>query len=128
MILKALKERERDLVKEHGFLDRIVSNSQDRALIAEKVTQSLYERLQRFAGPENSYDLGISSPDMMRWTLEMVGYTFGLSPEKVAVMTKAYKLYQYFLGAGVKRNDKTCLLYTSPSPRDGLLSRMPSSA
>ena len=27
----------------------------------------------------------------------------------------------------VTRN-KTCLLYTSPSPRDGLLSRMPSSA
>ena len=25
-------------------------------------------------------------------------------------------------------NDKICLLYTSPSPRDGLLSRMPSSA
>ena len=24
--------------------------------------------------------------------------------------------------------EKTCLLYTSPSPRDGLLSRMPSSA
>ena len=26
------------------------------------------------------------------------------------------------------RYAKTCLLYTSPSPRDGLLSRMPSSA
>ena len=26
------------------------------------------------------------------------------------------------------RRDRTCLLYTSPSPRDGLLSRMPSSA
>ena len=26
------------------------------------------------------------------------------------------------------RRKKTCLLYTSPSPRDGLLSRMPSSA
>ena len=25
-------------------------------------------------------------------------------------------------------HDHTCLLYTSPSPRDGLLSRMPSSA
>ena len=25
-------------------------------------------------------------------------------------------------------NPNTCLLYTSPSPRDGLLSRMPSSA
>ena len=28
----------------------------------------------------------------------------------------------------VKDNINTCLLYTSPSPRDGLLSRMPSSA
>ena len=27
-----------------------------------------------------------------------------------------------------KKQPKTCLLYTSPSPRDGLLSRMPSSA
>ena len=33
------------------------------------------------------------------------------------VLTKADKL-----------NNKDCLLYTSPSPRDGLLSRMPSSA
>ena len=28
----------------------------------------------------------------------------------------------------VSHNSKSCLLYTSPSPRDGLLSRMPSSA
>ena len=28
----------------------------------------------------------------------------------------------------IVRADSTCLLYTSPSPRDGLLSRMPSSA
>ena len=28
----------------------------------------------------------------------------------------------------LKQNFKNCLLYTSPSPRDGLLSRMPSSA
>ena len=28
----------------------------------------------------------------------------------------------------VKQGWNTCLLYTSPSPRDGLLSRMPSSA
>ena len=26
------------------------------------------------------------------------------------------------------KTEKACLLYTSPSPRDGLLSRMPSSA
>ena len=33
------------------------------------------------------------------------------------------------VGRGVgSGKGKTCLLYTSPSPRDGLLSRMPSSA
>ena len=31
-------------------------------------------------------------------------------------------------GTGFTARDNTCLLYTSPSPRDGLLSRMPSSA
>ena len=31
-------------------------------------------------------------------------------------------------GAGKSTLLKICLLYTSPSPRDGLLSRMPSSA
>ena len=30
--------------------------------------------------------------------------------------------------AGLKNQVRACLLYTSPSPRDGLLSRMPSSA
>ena len=33
---------------------------------------------------------------------------------------------QYLMGAEIDFQD--CLLYTSPSPRDGLLSRMPSSA
>ena len=28
----------------------------------------------------------------------------------------------------IEKSPKPCLLYTSPSPRDGLLSRMPSSA
>ena len=32
------------------------------------------------------------------------------------------------VGAGMITHDDACLLYTSPSPRDGLLSRMPSSA
>ena len=30
--------------------------------------------------------------------------------------------------AGFRKREHNCLLYTSPSPRDGLLSRMPSSA
>ena len=34
----------------------------------------------------------------------------------------------YFIDPDTGGLDTTCLLYTSPSPRDGLLSRMPSSA
>ena len=34
----------------------------------------------------------------------------------------------FVLGLGAKGVINSCLLYTSPSPRDGLLSRMPSSA
>ena len=37
------------------------------------------------------------------------------------------KFFDKINGLAVKRVH-TCLLYTSPSPRDGLLSRMPSSA
>ena len=33
-----------------------------------------------------------------------------------------------YTGAAAAQTHPTCLLYTSPSPRDGLLSRMPSSA
>ena len=48
-------------------------------------------------------------------------------------MTEKSKWQQYKEKLGETRpwdmlNPNTCLLYTSPSPRDGLLSRMPSSA
>ena len=33
-----------------------------------------------------------------------------------------------YVKTNIGTNDNACLLYTSPSPRDGLLSRMPSSA
>ena len=49
-----------------------------------------------------------------------------LANKKVAIISRGYKrksnnLYNVEI-------DSDCLLYTSPSPRDGLLSRMPSSA
>ena len=46
-------------------------------------------------------------------------YAPTLSGEDVLMLTRAAKLCDLPCG---------CLLYTSPSPRDGLLSRMPSSA
>ena len=45
-----------------------------------------------------------------------------------------YEIIKEFIGDEIPKNklieviNNTCLLYTSPSPRDGLLSRMPSSA
>ena len=38
------------------------------------------------------------------------------------------KVVKTITGASLMEAKKICLLYTSPSPRDGLLSRMPSSA
>ena len=49
----------------------------------------------------------------------------------VAVITLPLGVLGAFIimsGQGVTANIMSCLLYTSPSPRDGLLSRMPSSA
>ena len=51
-------------------------------------------------------------------------YNFSAGPAMMpkAVLEQAQKELLNWQGQG------TCLLYTSPSPRDGLLSRMPSSA
>ena len=60
-------------------------------------------------------------------TLEM-GKPF---PEAMGELANCAPIFRYY--AEMARDDAgkvagTCLLYTSPSPRDGLLSRMPSSA
>ena len=55
--------------------------------------------------------LGVSYAVIMTWMNN------GIHPEEM-FMPQAFKSAGY----------QTCLLYTSPSPRDGLLSRMPSSA
>ena len=55
--------------------------------------------------------------------LEDIGDQFDISQEKIReVERKALTKLRH------QRSQNSCLLYTSPSPRDGLLSRMPSSA
>ena len=51
--------------------------------------------------------------------------TLNLTPDMAG---KSITLFVYAEQAGKVAWSYTCLLYTSPSPRDGLLSRMPSSA
>ena len=67
------------------------------------------------------------------------GYVIGVLGEndfKIIKGENLLKLYQYYTNTakhyfcsicGIHTHN-SCLLYTSPSPRDGLLSRMPSSA
>ena len=54
----------------------------------------------------------------------------GFDPNAYKLMEKAGYDFQNpaTLGKVVEVKPHGCLLYTSPSPRDGLLSRMPSSA
>ena len=57
-------------------------------------------------------------------TLTAIGKKYGLSRERVRVIVN--KIDE--LNANKDIQNIRCLLYTSPSPRDGLLSRMPFSA
>ena len=64
------------------------------------------------------------------WTTLFVVLTFGLYTA-IAWWTRASSTREFYVaGKGVSplANGMACLLYTSPSPRDRLLSRMPSSA
>ena len=67
--------------------------------------------------------------------MNFLDYLFNTVPSQGGLLATNYP-NPYGLRAFVKPDGtyggemmpKTCLLYTSPSPRDGLLSRMPSSA
>ena len=53
-----------------------------------------------------------------------------LVSENIPFLPQTYKIHLFENDSIKKQTDvnELCLLYTSPSPRDGLLSRMPSSA
>ena len=71
----------------------------------------------------------------MYFTVKMTNFLNRVSGSKPTIDRMNVRTYnrmgKYYVGASangkfMQVND--CLLYTSPSPRDGLLSRMPSSA
>ena len=59
-------------------------------------------------------------PHLVRHFLKKVSLEQGIDEKRIT--TEALRLLEAYAWPG------NCLLYTSPSPRDGLLSRMPSSA
>ena len=104
-----------------------------------------------------NYDKGVPAtlqPYLNRTLIDVMRETAGLRPNHPALLFKGTKISyseldrlsdafaQALIAQGIKKGDRVaivmpnipqfvthcCLLYTSPSPRDGLLSRMPSSA
>ena len=57
-----------------------------------------------------------------------IGKEMGYSRQSINKSVKKLREYGYIVYEERRQGVKGCLLYTSPSPRDGLLSRMPSSA
>ena len=114
--------------------------------LAELVTQE--------AGLSTEIDLKVIRNDLVHYSYTIKGNQ--VATQKVQIVLQSKHAEQYCLGvARLQRKDETelkkvrerwhigstwrfkaittlqdkpCLLYTSPSPRDGLLSRMPSSA
>ena len=60
--------------------------------------------------------------EIIPWAWELLTEVYGLPKDRLYVT-----IFEGVPQEGLER-DQDCLLYTSPSPRDGLLSRMPSSA
>ena len=59
---------------------------------------------------------------------DFVGITIGSEDFEVNGLAVAHEIEHSILDYSISNNINTCLLYTSPSPRDSRVSRMPSSA
>ena len=94
-------------------------------IIIEKVSQSENFQLPKYHS-ENSSGLDIVAD---------IKYPVNLNQNEIFLVPTGIKLKiprgyegQVRPRSGLALNHGICLLYTSPRPRDGLLSRMPSSA
>ena len=73
-------------------------------------------------GPTNTGKTHLAIETMLSFETGMIGFPLRLLAREIYdKVTKKIDVNKVALITG-------CLLYTSPSPRDGLLSRMPSSA
>ena len=68
--------------------------------------------------PKTTVGRDTPSPVLAARAAKARGYRYSLDDDPLAAVA----------GPRERRMKRVCLLYTSPSPRDGLLSRMPSSA
>ena len=77
------------------------------------------------------FEDGIKEEGNLKIGVEHEKFIFNKKDDKRIDYSSIIKMFDHLYEFGwkpVKENDKVCLLYTSPSPRDTDLSRMPSSA
>ena len=106
----------------------------------KEVNDTLYiSIIDHISSALTRYEKGIQLKNPMVWDIKKLyaqEYNIGLELlEIIKVETgielpsdEAGFLSLHIVNAQLEAGMDTCLLYTSPSPRDGLLSRMPSSA
>src|SRR5664279_6259938 len=117
-------------------MDSMLKNDFSDKKILEKYSSAFtLSDMEIFIFPELFYPLvlaNIISPVIWEWRND----PWFSDIDKKSFTYKANRIKQYIIQNFVFNLDlstwglttKSCLLYTSPSPRDGLLSRMPSSA
>ena len=71
---------------------------------------------------------GLGTPRDASKLLDAMGITYPVGFTDDGLVVEQYGVLAMPTTVFIDRHGKICLLYTSPSPRDGLLSRMPSSA
>ena len=119
-------------------LPQILLESDNKSIEAFDMIQSCYRRnLSKFyltEPPALIFSELVNSIDLLRHSLALSNTTPLKEVISSFAVKVAFSVYEAFRDANVQgalsasHLDLLCLLYTSPSPRDATLSRMPSSA
>ena len=109
----------------------------DAAISGAALNEDYYlQPVTVYLGVLDSDDMLIADPTVV-WVgaMDQMTVSVGASDGDAIQLTAESELARFDKASNMKYTDSqlhqthpTCLLYTSPSPRDGLLSRMPSSA
>ena len=93
--------------------------------------KDFYDKYEQAKNIYNQLDLGLNRPlsDLIfNGTNEEIALTTNSQPAIMATSIAILRCLQHEKLINLASVSYTCLLYTSPSPRDATLSRMPSSA
>ena len=98
-----------------------INNADELDIVLERLSKQTYSDFEVIIADSKS-------KDHTKQVCEKYGATWIEDPSRNRADACNFALRQMDHELVLFTDDDTCLLYTSPSPRDGLLSRMPSSA